>query len=374
MAKPSALTIESTARGVMLRGALTVLAGESAREALRSVQGRGHAITVDGSTLTALDTVGALWLVELQRRLEGEGKTVEWAGFGKPQLALLARVAEVMQPEKGKREAGVKVEHKALVKVGRATVALGKGLMQLFSLLGEVVTGLSEVAVGRRAFRWNALVRHMHEAGLNAVPIVMLISFLMSIVLAYQGVAQLKMFGAQQYAINLVAVSVLREMGGLLAAIMVAGRSGSSFTSEIGVMKIREEVDALTVMGMTPLDVMILPRIVALIVVLPLLTFAAFVAGLLGGALVSVASLGVGFTTYLHLFAGAVSSWTAWIGIIKAPVFALFIGLISCLAGMRVSGSAESVGRETTSAVVQGIFAVLVLDAAFSVLFTKIGW
>lgn len=375
MTNPQVFKAESSARGVMLRGACTVLGGQAVRDVVVSVQARGREVAVDGGGLEALDTVGALWLAQLKQRLEGEGKTVEWVGFSKPQLALLELVTEdKKKAAPAKDDKKPKVQHRELTKIGKSTMAVVDGLTQLFGLLGEVVVALSEVAVGKRAFRWNALVRHIKEAGLMAVPIVALISFLMSIVLAYQGVAALKMFGAQQYAINLVAVSVLREMGGLLAAIMVAGRSGSSFTSEIGVMKIREEVDALSVMGMTPLDVMILPRIVALIVVLPLLTFVAFVSGLLGGALVSVGSLGVGFNTYLHLFAGAVSSWTPWLGIMKAPVFALFIGLISCMAGMRVSGSAESVGKETTSAVVQGIFAVLVLDAAFSVLFTKIGW
>lgn len=373
MAQANALTVDPTPHGVALRGDLTVLAGAAAREALAQVEGRGRQVVVDVGGLAALDTVGALWLLDLRRRLEAQGRAVAWHGLRAEQKALLVRVEETQAA--GGAPAGARpVPHAALVALGKAGWAAGEGLFTLFSLLGEVVVAFGQVAMGTRAFRWNALVRHIREAGVNAVPIVALISFLMSIVLAYQGVAQLKMFGAQQYSINLVAVAVLREMGGLLAAIMVAGRSGSSFTSEIGVMKIREEVDALTVMGMTPLDVMILPRIAALVVVLPLLTLVAFVAGLLGGALVSVVSLGVGFTTYLHLFAGAVSSWTHWIGLIKAPVFALCIGLISCMAGMRVGGSAESVGRETTRAVVQGIFAVLVVDAAFSVFFARIGW
>lgn len=262
----------------------------------------------------------------------------------------------------------------ALAAIGRFATTLENELQQILTLLGQVVIAFGQIILGRRRFRWNSFIRHLREAGLNAVPIVALISFLMAIVLAYQGVAQLQLFGAQRYAINLVAVSTLREMGGLLAAIMVAGRSGSSFTSEIGVMKIREEVDALTVMGMTPLDVMVLPRIAALVVVLPLLTFVAFLSGMLGGALVSIFSLGVSLFNYLNLFAEAVASYTPWLGLAKAPVFALFIGLISCLSGLNVTGSAESIGRQTTQSVVRGIFSVLVIDALFSIFFSRMNW
>jgi phospholipid/cholesterol/gamma-HCH transport system permease protein len=261
-----------------------------------------------------------------------------------------------------------------LIYIGKTASSAGNHTYVMLSLFGEVLTAFAQILAGIRPFRWNAFARHVREAGLNAIPIVALISFLMAIVLAYQGVAQLQLFGAQRYAINLVSISTLREMGGLLAAIMVAGRSGSSFTSEIGVMKIREEVDALMVMGLNPMDSLIIPRIAALLLVLPLLTVIAFLAGLMGGYVVAAGSLGTSFGTYLTLFAGSVSASTPWLGLMKAPVFALFIGLISCLYGLRVSGSADSIGRETTRSVVHGIFAVLVVDAMFSILFNALEW
>ncbi len=324
------------------------------------------AINLDG--VTALDTAGALWLLNLttatKAKLEGLNNTHH---------LLFKKVADAMGKEWQEPDTS-HLKQGFFEKVGRAGVGAAQNVYEILSLLGEVSVAFAQIAVGQRAFRWNSFVRHVREAGLLALPIVMLISFLMSIVLAYQGVSQLSMFGAQRYAINLVAISILREMGGLLAAIMVAGRSGSSFTSEIGVMKIREEVDAMSAVGLNPLDVMILPRITALIVVLPLLTVAAFAAGIMGGALMSVATLGVDLSTYFRLFAEATASHTHWVGLVKAPVFALFIGIISCRCGLRVGGSADSVGKQTTRAVVEGIFAVLVIDAAFSIFFARIGW
>lgn len=324
--------------------------------------------TINLAEVTALDTAGALWLLGLstatKARLEGLSDT---------HRQIFQKVKSAMGNEWQKPDTS-HLKQGFLEKVGRAGVGVAHDLYEVLSLLGEVSIAFAQIAVGKRRFRWNSFIRHVREAGLMALPIVMLISFLMSIVLAYQGVSQLSTFGAQRYAINLVAISILREMGGLLAAIMVAGRSGSSFTSEIGVMKIREEVDAMRAVGLNPLDVMVLPRIAALVIVLPLLTVAAFAAGILGGAILSVTILGVDLSTYLELFAGAVSSSTHWVGLVKAPVFALFIGVISCLCGLRVSGSADSVGKQTTRAVVQGIFAVLVIDAAFSIFFAQIGW
>lgn len=366
------LVIKKSPRVWVLEGELTLGSGQGIRQEIESAERVVGPDALELSGVTALDTVGAMWLVELRRRLEERGGRLAYRGLQPGHRSLLEKVEESLREER--KEDAAPGGDSLLVALGKKAFAVGERGYEILNLLGAVVWSFGEIAVGVRAFRFNSFVRHIREAGLQAVPIVALITFLMSIVIAYQGVAQLSMFGAQSFTINLVAVSSLRELGGLLAAIMVAGRSGSSFTSEIGVMKIREEVDAMTVMGMSPLDVMILPRIAALMVVLPLLTVVSFVASFLGGAVVSILSLGIDFETYVQMFGEAAAGHAHWVGMVKAPVFALFIGIISCLEGLRVSGSAESVGKRTTSSVVQGIFSVLVLDAVFSVFFSKIGW
>jgi phospholipid/cholesterol/gamma-HCH transport system permease protein len=218
-----------------------------------------------------------------------------------------------------------------------------------------------------------SISRHIAETGIQALPIIGLLAIMIAIVLGYQGVAQLRPFGGEEYTINLVAVSVLREMGVLITAIMVAGRSGSAFTAEIGVMQTREEVDALKVMGIEPMQVLVVPRVIALVITLPLLVFFADIMGLVGGAAIAGILLDVSPAQYLSRLPHVVDGSDLFVGLFKAPVFAFFIAIIGCMHGLRVSGSAESVGRETTRAVVKAIFLVIVLDAFFSVLFERLG-
>jgi phospholipid/cholesterol/gamma-HCH transport system permease protein len=201
-----------------------------------------------------------------------------------------------------------------------------------------------------------------------------MISLLVGVVLAFQGADQLRRFGAQVFTINMVGISVLREMGILLTAIVVAGRSGSAFTAEIGAMQVNEEVDALRVTGLDPMEVLVVPRVLALMIALPLLTFFADIMGLLGGGLMSLVLLDISFGQYWRILNTAVSLNTFLVGIVKAPVFALLIALVGCFEGLRVSGSAESVGLLTTRSVVEGIFLVIIFDAFFSVLFSYLGF
>jgi phospholipid/cholesterol/gamma-HCH transport system permease protein len=210
------------------------------------------------------------------------------------------------------------------------------------------------------------------ETGVNALPIVGLMAVMISVVIGYQGVAQLRPYGGEDFTINLVAVSVLREMGVLITAIMVAGRSGSAFTAEIGVMMTREEVEALEVMGIEPMQVLVVPRVIALVITLPLLTFFADIMGLIGGAAICQTLLDLSPLQYPARLHQAVDGSDLFVGLVKAPIFAFFIAVIGCMHGLRVRGSAESVGRETTRAVVKSIFLVIVLDALFSVLFEKL--
>jgi phospholipid/cholesterol/gamma-HCH transport system permease protein len=216
-------------------------------------------------------------------------------------------------------------------------------------------------------------VRHLEETGLDALPIVGLISMLVGLVLAYQGVDQLRPFGAEIYMVNLVGVATLREMGILLTAIVVAGRSGSAFTAEIGTMKVNEEVDALSTLGLDPVEILVLPRLIALLITLPLLAFFADIMSLVGGAIGGLLLIDLTLPQFLDQLSIAVTPTMFWVGVVKAPVFAFVISMVGCFEGLRVTGSAESVGRQTTKAVVESIFLVIVLDALFSILFSVLG-
>ncbi|MCG8354731.1 MAG: ABC transporter permease, partial [Kiloniellales bacterium] len=234
------------------------------------------------------------------------------------------------------------------------------------------------IALGRtladpRRLRLTALVSHMEQAGLNAMPIVGLLSFLIGVVLAYQGADQLARFGAQIFTVNLVGIGVLREMGIILTAIIVAGRSGSAYTAQIGTMMVREEIDAMRTIGLDPMDVLVMPRVIALLLVMPLLAFYADLMGLLGGAVMATVVLDISLVQFARQLNDAVPLWSFWVGIIKAPIFGFVIALVGCFEGFKVSRSAESVGLRTTAAVVEAIFIVIVLDAMFSVLFSVIG-
>jgi phospholipid/cholesterol/gamma-HCH transport system permease protein len=221
--------------------------------------------------------------------------------------------------------------------------------------------------------RFTATVRQLELVGLNAVPVVALVSFLIGVVIAYQGATQLQRFGAEVFAVDLLAISVLREVGILLTAVVVAGRSGSAFAAEIGAMKIGEEIDAMRTIGLDPVEVLVLPRTIALVVALPLLGFLADLMGLLGGAVMLNAEIGIGFHEFLARLEVAFAPWSFGVGLVKAPFFAFLIALTGCHMGFRAQRSAEDVGRRTTLSVVYAIFSVIVLDALFSVFFSLIG-
>lgn len=260
-----------------------------------------------------------------------------------------------------------------LISIGQSAYTSWNNLLDLLRFIGETCVYLASSVIHPRRLRVRSILRHIHETGIMALPIVSLIAFLISIVLAYQGAGQLQRFGAEIFTINMVAISVLREMGVLLTAIMVAGRSGSAFTAEIGVMKVNEEIDAMKIMGIRPFEFLVIPRLIALMITLPCLTFVADIMGLLGGGIIAYFQLDISPIQYLDRAHSAIGPWDFWVGIIKAPVFAFMIAVVGCMRGMQVSGSAESVGKLTTISVVQSIFLVLLLDALFSILFTKLG-
>ena len=332
----------------------------------------GSVAEIDLGDVTSLDTAGA-WLVHrTELALMANGTDVSLTAVDPRFAGLIETVrtndAALPDPDPPANAFVAMVE-----RVGRATYLVFEESRDLVNFLGHSVIVLGRSIVQPSRIRMTSLVHHIEQAGLNALPIVGLISFLIGIVLAFQGAEQLSKFGAQIFTVNIVAQGVLREMGVLLTAIMLAGRSGSAFTAQIGTMNVREEIDAMRTIGLDPMEILVLPRLWALVISLPLLTFFANIMGLLGGAIMATIALDVTFFQFARQMSGAVTMWTFWIGLIKAPVFGFIIGLVGCYEGMRVSGSAESVGRMTTRAVVEAIFLVIVLDAMFSILFAVLG-
>ena len=264
-------------------------------------------------------------------------------------------------------------EFKPVTALGRTVVTRWEAAEAGLAFTGEASLRLLRGVTRPRAWRVASVVRHVHETGIRAIPIVALIAFLISVIIAYMSAQQLLKFGADIYVVDLVTVGVLREMGVLLTAIIVAGRSGSAFAAEIGAMRLNEEVDALKAIGVSPMEVLVLPRALGLVIALPLLTVIADAVGILGGALLCRGLLDMPFVQYFQRVDESIGEWTFWVGVIKAPVFALLIAAAGAYRGMQVRGSSRELGRLTTVAVVQAIFLVILADAIFAVLFMEMG-
>ena len=261
-----------------------------------------------------------------------------------------------------------------LDRIGRATVAAFVDLGGILAMAGALAIAFAR-AIGRpRHLRLTSIVHHLDRVGWQAIGIILLITFLIGGIIAQQGIFHFRKFGADVYVVDMVGILVLREIGVLIVAIMVAGRSGSAYTAELGSMKMREEIDALRTMGFDPVEVLILPRVIALVIALPILTFLGSMAALVGGELVAWFYGGMSPQIYLSRLRDAVSIHDFWIGMIKAPVMALVIGIVACSEGLKVKGSAESLGLQTTASVVKSIFLVIVLDGVFAIFFASIGW
>jgi phospholipid/cholesterol/gamma-HCH transport system permease protein len=349
-----------------LAGVLDIGTLAEARNSLEKWSRHGPSRSLDLAKLENLDTPGALFLCGLH------DKGVELTGIRAEHRALLDLICRLdLKPLP--RVEFVPRWRQIVIRLGKGTHDARHEAIDLITFVGRAASWTVNALIHPSYLRPAAISRHVSETGIQALPIIGLMAVMMAVVLGYQGVAQLRPYGGEDFTINLVAVSVLREMAVLITAIMVAGRSGSSFTAEIGVMQTREEVDALKVMGIEPMQVLVVPRVIALVIALPLLTFFADIMGLVGGAAISEFLLDVSPTQYLTRLPHVVDGSDFFVGLFKAPIFAFFIATIGCMHGLRVSGSAESVGRETTRAVVKSIFLVLVLDAFFSILFEKLG-
>jgi phospholipid/cholesterol/gamma-HCH transport system permease protein len=330
--------------------------------AVRELDHRPYEVAAD--RIGKLDTSGAFLLKKLtvaEKSPPRLGPTLQ------PVLSFLPDYAEYAPPAERERATFVA----AFSYIGEKTFRALDFSWDVFAFVGRVsVRFLSNLAHPHH-FRLPSIVRHVQETGISALPIIGLLGVLMTMVITYQGAIQLRRFGADIYTIDLTVISLLREMGVLITAIMVAGRSGSAFAAEIGVMNLRDEVSALRTMGMDPIEVLVLPRVIALLITLPLLTFLADVIGLLGGGLMSMSLLNLSFDQYVRRVAEVATPTTFFIGMIKAPVFAFIIAIIGCYQGLKVSGSAESVGKRTTLAVVQAIFVVIMADGLFSIAFSE---
>jgi phospholipid/cholesterol/gamma-HCH transport system permease protein len=330
---------------------------------------RGSALILDASPIVALDTAGAWLLHRTRMRLAKSGIDVSLCGLGNAHAALLDMVAGQEMDLRSARAA----EEGALTRIGRVT---WEGLTQSLEFLaftGETTLVLLRSLAHPGRIRWSALWQNVQRSGFDALPIAGLLSFLMGMVIAYQGAVQLGRYGANIFIVDLVGLSLLRELAPLLTAIIIAGRSGSAYTAEIGTMNITEEVDALRTIGIAPIELLVLPKILGLMIALPLLTVYADLMGLFGGMVIASSQLAVSFTDFINRLDEAVSLTSFMIGVGKAPVFAGMIALVGCFQGFRVHGSADSVGRHTTISVVQSIFLVIVIDALFSVAYSNLG-
>jgi phospholipid/cholesterol/gamma-HCH transport system permease protein len=348
-----------------MAGAITIArAGSTARE----IAAAPDPLTIDLSQVTRMDTVGA-WLVYRTVR-DRKAKVV---GASDEAKGLLEQVAEADKPVK------VHPEERGgfiglLREIGEWMAEVGDTLLGLLGFFGATLVAFGNLIRRPKKFRINAVVQRFDVVGVRALGIIGLMSFLIGIVIAQQGAVQLQQFGAEIYTINLIGRITVRELGTLMTAIMVAGRSGSAFAAQLGTMKITEEIDAMRTIGVSPIEALVVPRLIAAVVMMPLLAFWAMLTALFGGGIFVWLDLGIPPLTYIQRLQEVTPITDLWIGLIKAPVFGFIIALSGCFQGMQVEGDSEEVGKRTTTAVVQSIFLVIVLDAVFAVFFSSLGW
>jgi len=329
-----------------------------------SASGGGN-VEIDASEITAMDTLGAWLLQRTIRSLEQRGCSVSLRGLHPEYDALLQMIAS----RAVNAEVSVPIPP-LLSRIGRHA---WHGLFDILGLLGFVGEGVLitlRSIIHPRRIRWKPVLYNLQTAGVEALPITGLLSFLLGIVIAYQGADQLQRFGASIYVVDLVGLSMVRELSPMMTAIIIAGRSGSAYAAQIGTMKVTEEIDALRTIGVVPFELLVLPKLLALIIAMPLLTVFTDVTGILGGMVMASAQLNISVDVFIDRLDEAVNTSSYLVGIGKAPVFAAIIAIVGCYQGLQVSGSADSVGRQTTVSVVQSIFLVIVADAMFSIAFS----
>lgn len=375
---PSKLLIRHDKRGdedvMHLEGPLVINTAAQVEIALANIEvKRGKKVSFCLGSVTAFDTAGAWLIYRTMRDLRFHGAIVSYENATPDQEILLEQAlindapCTVSPPLKNSFLQQIE-------DVGIGTLNFLESVGSILSFFGLVIARLMRLLAKPKKLRLTSIVFHMEQVGFKALPIVGLLCFLIGLVIVQQGAFQLRQFGAEVFVVNLIGISALRELGILLTAIIAAGRSGSAFTAQIGSMKLHEEVDALETIGLDPVDTLVIPRLLALVLLLPLLTFYADVMALAGGAIWSWVALDISPATFIRRLNDAVVIKDFWVGVIKAPVFGMVIAVVGCFNGLNVSGGAESVGKHTTMSVVQSIFMVIVLDAFFAIFFTAIGW
>jgi phospholipid/cholesterol/gamma-HCH transport system permease protein len=374
MARPSAIWGDA-ARGsgiLRLSGTWTADHASDLEAALDTALKQGSAAApfrIDCAGIVALDTLGA-WLIHRARLALSERGEVSLAGLKRDQTHLIDEVAQARMPPAGPPKATG--AYPLLVDIGEAVIDAGKDVSKGVTFFGSVIAALGRLILGRVRLRPAAVITQLDRVALRGVPIIALISFLVGAIIAQQSIFQLQRFGQPHFVADLVGVLVLRELAVLLTSIMVAGRSGSAFTAELGSMKMREEVDALQTMGLDPVEVLVLPRILALLIGLPLLTFVSSMSAIAGAALVADIYGGISMEIFFARVQNIIGMNTFMVGMYKAPFMALVIGVIACIEGFAVRGSAESLGSHTTASVVKSIFVVIVVDGLFAMFFASI--
>jgi phospholipid/cholesterol/gamma-HCH transport system permease protein len=346
-------------------GSLTIARAASTQRELTAAP---DPLTIDLSGVERMDTVGA-WVI--YRTVRDRGARV--VGANKTVAALLDQVAEADRPARirpDERPAPLRV----LNEFGEWVYEAGSTFIGLLGFLGSVLVAFAAIVRRPKRLRLNAVLHRFDLVGVRALGIIGLMTFLIGIVVGQQGAVQLEQFGAEIYTINLIGRITVRELATLMTAIMVAGRSGSAFAAQIGTMKITEEVDAMRTIGVSPVEALVVPRILSAVVMMPLLTFYAMIMSLLGGGIYVWIDLGIPPLTYIQRLQEVIPITDLWVGLVKAPVFGFIIALAGCFNGMLVQGNSEEVGTKTTAAVVQSIFMVIILDAVFAVFFSQVGW
>ena len=347
-------------------GSLTLLRVRKLSEELNEIDADN--LVVDLADVERMDTVGA-WLVHKLERDRG----ARIVNASEEQQLLIDHVARADQPVKIKRDYELPLL-RVIGEVGAATQTTIRTLYGLLGFFGALLIATGNIIRHPRRLRINAITQQFEAVGVRALFIIGLMTFLVGIVIAQQGAVQLRQFGAEVYTINLIGRSAMKELGVLMTAIMVAGRSGSAFAAQLGSMKLSEEIDAMRTIGVSPMEALVFPRVAANVLLMPLLGFYAAIMVVVGGGVFCWVSLGIPPITYVQRIREVVPITDLWQTLVKAPVFGLIIAMAGCYQGMQVKGNAEEVGLRTTTAVVQGIFLVIVLDAFFAVFFTSVGW
>lgn len=347
-----------TARGISKLKAICIPGSQEA-----------HELRVNASALDGLDSAGALQLVKFCHEFNIPVEKINWLGLSDAHRTLLQMVENEWQPP----EVVVDNSPNFVVEVGESAVTKLKELRQFISFFGHVIMVFVNIFAAKFSFQWQLFAKNVEETGFRAMGIVSLLNFLIGLVLAYQMIFMLSIYGASIYVVELTGIITLREFSPIITAIVVAGRTATSFTAEIGTMKIREEVDALSAFGIEPIERLVIPKLFGLLIALPLLVVLGDVAGIFGSMLMSKLQAGISFSEFVRRFQSEVSEMQLWVGLMKTPFFAFAISLVGTYQGFAASQSAQSVGKKTTRAAVQAIFLVIVIDAVFSIIFSIYG-